>query len=153
MDATDTFRLTDEQASAARDRREPVNNSFEQRFAEALRRRLYPRTRLRLKTLSRDTGYSEDTITRWTQAKHRVFAGAVEDMATYFAERFDDYGLMYEIFGRVAGWGLLASPARPAAAWPMAGSRRPRAAACSSDKVKVSDASIWHSPPGVAGCR
>ena len=120
MDATDTSTLTDEQTGT---RREPVNHSFEQRFAEALRRRLYPRTRLRLKTLSRDTGYSEDTITRWTQAKHRVFAGAVEDMATYFADRFDDYGLMYEIFGRVAGWGLLApAAARQTATWPMAGS-------------------------------
>jgi hypothetical protein len=125
MDASDTLNLSDEQAGAARVRNEPASNSFEQRFADALRRRLYPRTRLRLKTLSRDTGYSEDTITRWTQAKHRVFAGAVEDMATYFAERFDDYGLMYEIFGRVAGWGLLAPAAArpaPAAPWPIAGS-------------------------------
>ena len=125
MDATDTLTLSDEQA-ATRARREPANNSFEQRFADALRRRLYPRTRLRLKTLSRDTGYSEDTITRWTQAKHRVFAGAVEDMATYFAERFDDYSLMHEIFGRVAGWGQPAAPAAaPAARWPIAGSLPP----------------------------
>ena len=123
MDATDTSTLSDEQAGTARTRREPVNYSFEQRFAEALRRRLYPRTRLRLKTLSRDTGYSEDTITRWTQAKHRVFAGAVEDMATYFAERFEDYGLMREIFGRVAGWAEPASSsAAPARTWPIAGS-------------------------------
>jgi len=126
MDATDTVTLSDEQAGAARGRREPANNSFEQRFADALRRRLYPRTRLRLKTLSRDTGYSEDTITRWTQAKHRVFAGAVEDMATYFAERFDDYGLMHEIFGRVAGWGQPIAPAAaPAARWPIAESIPP----------------------------
>lgn len=118
MDATDTLTLSDEQAALAR--REPASNSFEQRFADALRRRLYPRTRLRLKTLSRDTGYSEDTITRWTQAKHRVFAGAVEDMATYFAERFDDYGLMYEIFGRVAGWALVPpASVAPAGRWPM----------------------------------
>ena len=123
MDATDTLTMSDDQAAGAR--REPANNSFEQRFADALRRRLYPRTRLRLKTLSRDTGYSEDTITRWTQAKHRVFAGAVEDMATYFAERFDDYGLMHEIFGRVAGWGQPASPAAPAPRWPIAASIPP----------------------------
>ena len=126
MDASDTLNLSDEQAGAARVRNEPASNSFEQRFADALRRRLYPRTRLRLKTLSRDTGYSEDTITRWTQAKHRVFAGAVEDMATYFAERFGDYALMHEIFGRVAGWGQpAASAAAPAARWPIAGSIPP----------------------------
>jgi len=126
MDASDTLTLSDEQVSATPGRREPANNSFEQRFAEALRRRLYPRTRLRLKTLSRDTGYSEDTITRWTQAKHRVFAGAVEDMATYFAERFDDYGLMHEIFGRVAGWGQPMTPAAaPAGRWPVVGAMPP----------------------------
>ena len=127
MDVTDTSTLSDEQTGTARAHREPVNHSFEQRFAEALRRRLYPRTRLRLKTLSRDTGYSEDTITRWTQAKHRVFAGAVEDMATYFADRFDDYGLMHEIFGRVAGWAQPAGPSAmaaavaPARSWPLTG--------------------------------
>jgi len=90
--------------------------SFEQRFADALRRRLYPNTALRLKTLSRDTGYSEDTITRWTQAKHRVFAGAVEDLATYFASRYGDDALLREVF-TAAG----ASALRPAAAyeaWP-----------------------------------
>lgn len=123
MDATDTVTLSDEQAGEARGRPEAPKSSFEQRFAEALRRRLYPRTRLRLKTLSRDTGYSEDTITRWTQAKHRVFAGAVEDMATYFATRFDDYGLLNEVFGRVAGWAHPATHAPavavPASVWPI----------------------------------
>lgn len=120
MDMTETLTLSDERANAASARREPAKSSFEQRFADALRRRLYPRTRLRLKTLSRDTGYSEDTITRWTQAKHRVFAGAVEDLATYFAERFDDYGLLHEVFGRVAGWAHPAgSPALAAPRWPV----------------------------------
>lgn len=117
MDMTETVTLTDDRTSA---RREPAQSSFEQRFADALRRRLYPRTRLRLKTLSRDTGYSEDTITRWTQAKHRVFAGAVEDLATYFAERFDDYGLLHEVFGRVAGWAHpVGSPTLTAQRWPV----------------------------------
>lgn len=129
MDATDTVTLSDEQATTARGRAETTKSSFEQRFAEALRRRLYPRTRLRLKTLSRDTGYSEDTITRWTQAKHRVFAGAVEDMATYFATRFDDYGLLSEVFGRVAGWARPAAEAAPGAlpapAWPIESNLQP----------------------------
>ena len=111
----------------------PMPKSFEQRFADALRRRLYPNTRLRLKTLSRDTGYSEDTITRWTQAKHRVFAGAVEDVAGYFAKRFGDDRLLHEVFAGAAGWN---APA-PVAEWslgrvPMAGaapSRTPHAPA------------------------
>lgn len=118
MDMTEPLTLSDERAAATGVRREPAKSSFEQRFAEALRRRLYPRTRLRLKTLSRDTGYSEDTITRWTQAKHRVFAGAVEDLATYFATRFDDHGLLHEVFGRVAGWAQpVASPELTDPSW------------------------------------
>lgn len=119
MDATDAMPTMTERSEAPAGRPDTGKKSFEQRFAEALRRRLYPRTRLRLKTLSRDTGYSEDTITRWTQAKHRVFAGAVEDMATYFATRFRDEGLLSEVFGLVAGWRAPASPV-DAAPWPFA---------------------------------
>src|SRR5260221_14048056 len=115
MDATERLPGTPEPGTAVAAREGAMKKSFEQRFAEALRRRLYPRTRLRLKTLSRDTGYSEDTITRWTQAKHRVFAGAVEDMATYFATRFGDDGLLCEVFGLVAGWRGEAGPAPPPA--------------------------------------
>ncbi len=75
-----------------------AQQSFERRFAAALRRRLHPYTLLRLKTLARDTGYSEDTIARWLQGKHRVFAGAVEDVASYFAARHGDHGLLHEVF-------------------------------------------------------
>jgi len=112
MDSTGKLPTTLEQPAAVTVKQA----SFEQRFAEALRRRLYPNTALRLKTLSRDTGYSEDTITRWTQAKHRVFAGAVEDLATYFASRYNDDALLREVFA-AAG----AATLRPAAtyeAWP-----------------------------------
>jgi hypothetical protein len=75
-----------------------MKQSFERRFAEAVRRRLYPNSTLRLKMVSQDTGYSEDTIARWMQGKHRVFAGAVEDMASYFATRYGDHGLLGELF-------------------------------------------------------
>jgi hypothetical protein len=104
MDATERLPATPEAENAATARENATQKSFEQRFADALRRRLYPNTRLRLKTLSRDTGYSEDTITRWTQAKHRVFAGAVEDVASYFAKRFGDDRLLHEVFANAAGW-------------------------------------------------
>ncbi len=100
------------------EQREPQGKkSFEQRFAEALRRRLYPNSRLRLKTLARDTGYSEDTITRWTQAKHRVFAGALEDVAMYFATRHGDRTLLQEVFGHVAHLQPLPAQAAAEPAW------------------------------------
>ncbi len=112
MDMTDRLPATQEQGQAAGIREgTPKQSSFEQRFAEALRRRLYPNTPLRLKTLSRDTGYSEDTVTRWTQAKHRVFAGAVEDLATYFASRFGDEALLREVFVGIGGSTLSPTPA------------------------------------------
>ena len=123
MDAADTMPTVGERTEGSAARPDTAKKSFEQRFAEALRRRLYPRTRLRLKTLSRDTGYSEDTITRWTQAKHRVFAGAVEDMATYFATRFGDDGLLGEVFGRVAGWQAEPVAALDVGQWPFAPDR------------------------------
>ncbi len=46
--------------------------SFEQRFAAALRRRLYPNTALRVKQMAHDLGYSEDTLQRWLRGDHRV---------------------------------------------------------------------------------
>jgi hypothetical protein len=113
MDATERLPATPEGDNSVTAREAAVKKSFEQRFADALRRRLYPNTRLRLKTLARDTGYSEDTITRWTQAKHRVFAGAVEDVASYFAKRFGDDRLLHEVFASAAGW---VSPSDPAVA-------------------------------------
>src|SRR5258708_39268022 len=116
MDATERLPGTPEPGTAVAAREGAMKKSFEQRFAEALRRRLYPNTRLRLKTLSRDTGYSEDTITRWTQAKHRVFAGAVEDVAGYFASRFGDDGLLHEVFASTAGLAGAAPPPPPPAA-------------------------------------
>src|SRR5260221_14237779 len=116
MDATERLPGTPEPGTAVAAREGAMKKSFEQRFAEALRRRLYPNTRLRLKTLSRDTGYSEDTITRWTQAKHRVCAGAEEDVASYFASRFGDDGLLHEVFASTAGWAeAAAGRAAPAA--------------------------------------
>jgi hypothetical protein len=124
MDATERLPATSETDNAATARDGAVKKSFEQRFADALRRRLYPNTRLRLKTLSRDTGYSEDTITRWTQAKHRVFAGAVEDVASYFAKRFGDDRLLNEVFANAAGW-TAPNGAPVSANWGLGGSAVP----------------------------
>ena len=71
--------------------------SFEQRFAEALRRRLYPNSALRVKQMAHELGYSEDTIARWLRGDHRVFAGAAEDVDRYFAERHADPNFLREV--------------------------------------------------------
>ena len=72
--------------------------SFEQRFAQALRRRLYPNTGLRLKQMAHDLGYSEDTLQRWTRGDHRVYAGAAEDVDRYFVRYHRDDGFLREVF-------------------------------------------------------
>jgi hypothetical protein len=71
--------------------------SFEQRFADALRRRLYPGTALRMKQMAHELGYSEDTIARWLRGDHRVFAGAAEDVDRYFTERHADPNFLREV--------------------------------------------------------
>lgn len=72
------------------------SSSFEHRFADALRRRLYPNTTLRLKQMAHDLGYSEDTIARWVRGEHRVYAGAAEHVDRYFAERHGDVNFLRE---------------------------------------------------------
>ncbi len=71
--------------------------SFEQRFAAALRRRLFPNTALRLKQMAHDLGYSDDTVQRWVRGEHRVYAGAAEDVDRYFTQRHRDGNFLREI--------------------------------------------------------
>jgi len=71
--------------------------SFEQRFARALRRRLYPNTALRLKQMAHDLGYSEDTLQRWMRGDHRVYAGAAEDVDRYFVQHHGDDNFLREV--------------------------------------------------------
>lgn len=71
--------------------------SFEQRFAKALRRRLYPNTGLRLKQMAHDLGYSEDTLQRWMRGEHRVYAGAAEDVDRYFVQHHRDSNFLREV--------------------------------------------------------
>lgn len=73
------------------------SSTFEQRFADALRRRLYPNTALRLKQMAHDLGYSEDTLARWLRGEHRVYAAAAEDVDRYFAARHGDTDFLREV--------------------------------------------------------
>jgi hypothetical protein len=71
--------------------------SFEQRFAAALRRRLFPHTALRVKQMAYELGYSEDTVQRWLRGDHRVYAGAAEDVDRYFSRYHGDSQFLREV--------------------------------------------------------
>lgn len=71
--------------------------SFEKRFADALRRRLYPNTALRVKQMAHDLGYSEDTVARWLRGEHRVYAAAAEDVDRYFSGRHGDANFLRDV--------------------------------------------------------
>jgi transcriptional regulator with XRE-family HTH domain len=62
---------------------------FHERFVEALRRRLYPNTNLRLKQLASAIGRSESSVTRWWRGDVRILATDLDSIAQYFADRGD----------------------------------------------------------------
>jgi transcriptional regulator with XRE-family HTH domain len=62
---------------------------FHQRFAEALRLRLYPNTTVHVKQLAAGIGRSEHTISRWWHGESRPLAEDIDRMAGFFAKRGD----------------------------------------------------------------
>lgn len=62
---------------------------FYERFAEALRVRLYPNSTLHLKQLAAGIARSEHTISRWWHGESRPLAEDIDRLATYFAKHGD----------------------------------------------------------------
>lgn len=63
--------------------------NFQERFVEALRRRLYPNTTLHLKQLPAAIGRSESAVSNWRRGNHRIAAEDLISLASYFAARGD----------------------------------------------------------------
>jgi transcriptional regulator with XRE-family HTH domain len=74
-----------------------VKLSFHERFAEALRRRLFPRADIHLKQIAAAIGVSENSIGRWWRGESRIFASDVDRIAKFFARR-GDYAFLGEVF-------------------------------------------------------
>jgi transcriptional regulator with XRE-family HTH domain len=74
---------------------------FHERFAEALRVRLYPNSTIHLKQLGAAIGRSEHTISRWWHGESRPLAEDIDRMAQFFAKR-GDTGFLSAIFGDAA---------------------------------------------------
>ncbi len=70
---------------------------FYERFAEALRLRLYPNTTLHLKQLAAGIGRSEHTISRWWHGESRPLAEDIDRMASFFSKR-GDHGFLAAVF-------------------------------------------------------
>jgi transcriptional regulator with XRE-family HTH domain len=74
------------------------SKEFCERFAEALRVRLYPNSTLHLKQLAAGISRSEHSISRWWHGESRPLAEDIDRMASFFARRGDS-GFLAEIFG------------------------------------------------------
>jgi transcriptional regulator with XRE-family HTH domain len=74
---------------------------FHERFAEALRVRLYPNSTLRLKRLAAGINRSEHTISRWWHGESRPLAEDIDRMAAFFSRR-GDRDFLRALFGEAA---------------------------------------------------
>jgi len=76
--------------------------SFELRLADALRRRLYPNTALRLKEVAAGIGRSENTVARWWRGETRIGGEDLDRLAQYLKKRGDG-GFLAEVYGDAFG--------------------------------------------------
>jgi transcriptional regulator with XRE-family HTH domain len=74
-----------------------VQDDFETRFADALRRRLWPNASLYIKQIASGVGRSENSISRWLRGETHVSARDLFRIARFFARR-GDRKFLYEIF-------------------------------------------------------
>jgi transcriptional regulator with XRE-family HTH domain len=62
---------------------------FQDRFREALRRRLFPNASVHLKEIAGAIGRSENTVTRWWRGETRVNGEDLDRIASFFGRRGD----------------------------------------------------------------
>lgn len=74
-----------------------VGRSFAARFAEAMRRRMYPNTGLQPKQLAGIVGKSADSFMRWCRGEARVPADVIDPLIAFFKERGDGW-FLHELF-------------------------------------------------------
>jgi transcriptional regulator with XRE-family HTH domain len=74
---------------------------FQERFREALRRRLFPNASVHLKEIAGAIGRSENTVTRWWRGETRVNGEDLDRIATFFGNR-GDRNFLDEVFESIA---------------------------------------------------
>jgi transcriptional regulator with XRE-family HTH domain len=70
---------------------------FQERFREALRRRLFPNASVHLKEIAGAIGRSENTVTRWWRGETRVNGEDLDRIANFFGRR-GDRNFLEEVF-------------------------------------------------------
>src|ERR1700712_498547 len=70
---------------------------FQDRFREALRRRLFPNASVHLKEIAGSIGRSENTVTRWWRGETRVNGEDLDRIANFFGRR-GDHRFLEEVF-------------------------------------------------------
>ena len=81
---------------------------FQERFREALRRRLFPNASVHLKEIAGAIGRSENTVTRWWRGETRVNGEDLDRISSFFVRR-GDQAFLEEVFGSAIGTGAAAS--------------------------------------------
>ncbi|HUK61160.1 MAG TPA: hypothetical protein VLV50_18160 [Stellaceae bacterium] len=71
---------------------------FQERFSEALRKRLYPNTNLHLKEIALAVGRAENTVARWWRGETRILGEDLGNLARFFHRR-GDTKFLSELFG------------------------------------------------------
>jgi transcriptional regulator with XRE-family HTH domain len=77
---------------------------FQERFREALRRRLFPNASVHLKEIAGAIGRSENTVTRWWRGETRVNGEDLDRISSFFVRR-GDQAFLEEVFGSAIGTG------------------------------------------------
>ncbi len=71
---------------------------FQERFSEALRKRLYPNANLHLKEIAVAVGRAENTVARWWRGETRILGEDLASLARFFHRR-GDLKFLPELFG------------------------------------------------------
>jgi transcriptional regulator with XRE-family HTH domain len=73
---------------------------FQDRFSEALRRRLYPNANLHLKEIAAGISRAENTVARWWRGETRILSEDLASLARFFHRR-GDMTFLADIFGEL----------------------------------------------------
>lgn len=76
----------------------PVNSAARNRLADAIRRRVFPNTRLHLPQLAGAIGCPDNTFGRWYRGESKMSLDALDALQNFFSSR-GDWGFIAEVFG------------------------------------------------------
>jgi transcriptional regulator with XRE-family HTH domain len=116
---------------------------FQERFREALRRRLFPNASVHLKEIAGAIGRSENTVTRWWRGETRVNGEDLDRISSFFVRR-GDQAFLEEVFGSAIGTGAASNSVDDRALALV----RAAFAEVGHHSRMTNDAHVWFTPDG-----